>query len=62
MDPVTEQITGSTLLALDAREVHEITTTDGLSHVEATIRLRPNLGMGRLGVGGQDVVDAARCR
>lgn len=49
MDPFTEQITGSTLLALDAREVHEITTTDGLSHVEATIRLRPNLGMGRLG-------------
>ena len=48
MDPITEQITSSTLLALDAREVHE-TTTDDLGHLEATIRLRPNLGMDRLG-------------
>ena len=49
MDPIAEQITGSTRLALDAREIHETTTNEGLRHLEATIRLRPNLGMGELG-------------
>lgn len=49
MDPITEQITGSTLLALDAREIHETTTDEDLRRLEATIRLRPNLGMGALG-------------
>lgn len=49
MDPITTQITGSTRLALDAREIHESTTDEGARHLEATIRLRPNLGMGALG-------------
>ena len=49
MEPIAEQITGSTLLALDAREIHETTTNEGTRHLEATIRLRPNLGMGELG-------------
>lgn len=49
MDPITTQITGSTLLALDARKIHETTTDEDLRHLEATIRLRPNLGMGELG-------------
>ena len=49
MDPITTQITDTTRLALDAHEIHETTTTDGLSHLEAIIRLRPNLGMGALG-------------
>lgn len=49
MDPIAEQITGSTRLALDARQIHETTTAEGLRHLEATIRLRPNLGMDRLG-------------
>ena len=49
MDPIAEQITGSTRLALDARQIHETTTAEGLRHLEATIRLRPNLGMGELG-------------
>lgn len=49
MDPIAEQITGSTRLALDARQIHETTTAEGLRHLEATIRLRPNLGMGAQG-------------
>ena len=48
MDPITTQITDTTRLALDAREIHETTATDGLSHMEAIIRLRPNLGMSAL--------------
>ena len=43
MDPIADQITGSTRLALDAREIHETTTDEGTRH------LRPNLGMGELG-------------
>ncbi|CAL8900603.1 hypothetical protein [Kocuria varians] len=49
MDPIANQITGSTRIALDARQIHETTTAEGLRHLEATIRLRPNLGMGALG-------------
>lgn len=49
MDPIANQITGSTRIALDARQIHETTTAEGLRHLEATIRLRPNLGMGQLG-------------
>ena len=49
MDPIATHITGSTRLALDAREIHEATTDEGARHLEATIRLRPNLGMGELG-------------
>ncbi len=49
MDPITEQITGATRLALDARQIHETITEEGLRHLEATTRLRPTLGMGALG-------------
>lgn len=60
MDPITTQITDTTRLALDAREIHETTTTDGLSHMEAIIRLRSNLVNGHAlevkGLGALDIL------
>ncbi|MDT0120666.1 hypothetical protein [Kocuria sp. PD6] len=49
MGPIATHITGATRLALDTREIHETTTKEGARHLEATIRLRPNLDMGELG-------------
>lgn len=48
MEPIIDQITGSTRIALDITNTDETITEDG-RRLTATVRLRPKLGMGRLG-------------